>query len=74
MEEIVSILMRRDNMTREDAIDLFLQTEEEIQEAIQGGEGYYEVEDILMDNLGLEPDYLDYFIMQEENNGYCIDG
>ena len=63
MEEIVSILMRRDNMTREDAIDLFLQTEEEIQEAIQGGEGYYEVEDILMYNLGLEPDYLDYFIM-----------
>lgn len=74
MEEIVSILMRRDHMTREDAIDLFLQTEEEIQEAIQGGEGYYEVEDILMDNLGLEPDYLDYFIMQEGNNGYCIDG
>ena len=30
MEEIISILMRRDNMTREDAIDLFLQTEEEI--------------------------------------------
>lgn len=74
MEEIVSILMRRDNMTREDAIDLFLQTEEEIQEAIGEGTSYDDIQDILEYNLSLEPDYLDYFIMQEGNNGYCIDG
>lgn len=75
MEEIVSILMRRDNMTREDAIDLFLQTEEEIQEAISDGASYDDIQDILEYNLGLEPDYLDYFIMQEEkSNGYCING
>ena len=66
MEEIVSILMRRDNMTREDAIDLFLQTEEEIQEAIGEGASYDDIQDILEYNLYLEPDYLDYFIMQEK--------
>ena len=74
MEEIVSILMRRDNMTRVDAIDLFLQTEEEIKEAIGEGASYDDIQDILEYNLSLEPDYLDYFIMQEGNNGYCING
>lgn len=74
MEEIVSILMRRDHMTREDAIDLFLQTEEEINESISDGASYDDIQDILEYNLSLEPDYLDYFIMQEGNNGYCING
>ena len=55
--------MRRDHMTREDAIDLFLQTEEEIQEAIGEGASYDDIQDILEYNLSLEPDYLDYFIM-----------
>ena len=63
MEVIVSILMRRDHMTREDAIDLFLQTEEEINEAISEGASYDDVQDILEYNLGLEPDYLDYFLL-----------
>ena len=63
MEVIVSILMRRDHMTREDDIDLFLQTEEEINEAISEGASYDDVQDILEYNLGLEPDYLDYFLL-----------
>lgn len=62
MEEIVSILMRRDHMTREDAIDLIFQTREEIYEAIREEASYDDIQDILEYNLSLEPDYLDYFL------------
>lgn len=62
MEEIISILMRRDHMTREDAIDLIFQTQEEIYEAISEEASYDDIQDILEYNLSLEPDYLDYFL------------
>ena len=62
MNEIISILMRRDHMTREDAIDLILQTREEIYEAIREEASYDDIQDILEYNLSLEPDYLDYFL------------
>lgn len=62
MEEIIRILMRRDHMTREDAIDLILQTQEEIYEAIREEASYDDIQDILEYNLSLEPDYLDYFL------------
>lgn len=62
MEEIIRILMRRDGMSREAAVELCFDTREEIFQAIQAGEGYDEVEDILMYNLTLEPDYLIYFL------------
>lgn len=62
MEEIIQILMRRDGMTRETAAELCFDTREEIFQAIQAGEGYDEVEDILMYNLGLEPDYIMNFL------------
>ena len=62
MDEIISILMRRDHMTREDAIDLILQTQEEIYEAISEEASYDDIQDILEYNLSLEPDYLDYFL------------
>ena len=65
MNEIVSILMRRDHMTREDAIDLIFQTREEIYEAIREEASYDDIQDILEYNLSLEPDYLDYFLLQE---------
>ena len=65
MNEIISILMRRDHMTREDAIDLILQTREEIYEAIREEASYDDIQDILEYNLSLEPDYLDYFLLQE---------
>ena len=63
MNEIISILMRRDHMTREDAIDLILQTQEEIYEAIKEEASYDDIQDILEYNLSLEPDYLDYFLL-----------
>lgn len=62
MEEIIRILRRRDGMTREAAVELYFDTREEIFQAIQAGEGYDEVEDILMYNLGLEPDYIMNFL------------
>ena len=65
MNEIISILMRRDHMTREDAIDLIFQTREEIDEAIREEASYDDIQDILEYNLSLEPDYLDYFLLQE---------
>lgn len=63
MNEIISILMQRDHMTREDAIDLILQTQEEIYEAISEEASYDDIQDILEYNLSLEPDYLDYFLL-----------
>ena len=65
MNEIISILMWRDHMTREAAIDLILQTQEEIYEAISEEASYDDIQDILEYNLSLEPDYLDYFLLQE---------
>ena len=57
--EIISILMRRDDMTHEEAI----RTIDEIAYAIENGAGLDEIEDILADYLMLEPDYLIEFLM-----------
>lgn len=62
-EEIISILMRRDHLTREDAINLIEETREEIYCAVQDGAMLYEIEDILADYLCLEPDYLIEFLV-----------
>lgn len=57
MSRIADILMRRDGMDKYEAQDLIAQTKFEIQCAIADG-NYCEVEDIIADNLGLEPDYI----------------
>ena len=56
MNRVVKILMKRDNMSEADAIELVNETREEINEAIECGDFDY-VDDIIADNLGLEPDY-----------------
>ena len=61
MEEIISILMRRDHLTRIEAYDLIEECREEILNAC-AEDRYWEAEDILQDYLGLEPDYLMYLI------------
>lgn len=61
MNEIIEILMRRDNLSKEDACAEIKATWEEIQDAITEGDSD-QCEDILMSNLGLEPDYLPYFL------------
>lgn len=61
MNKIIEILMKRDNLSKEDACSEIKTTWEEIQDAIIEGDSD-QCEDILMSNLGLEPDYLPYFL------------
>lgn len=61
MNKIIEILMERDNLSKEDALFEIKTTLEEIQDAIIEGDSD-QCEDILMSNLGLEPDYLPYFL------------
>lgn len=57
MENIKDILMRRDDMSPEDADELIEMTKDEIKYAISTGD-HMLVEDIIASNLGLELDYL----------------
>jgi hypothetical protein len=53
MNLVVKILMERGNMTEQEAIDLVRETKEELMNS-PCSDGA----DIIMDNLGLEPDYI----------------
>ena len=57
MNRVVSILMKRDGYTKEEAIEIVNDCREEMQEAIADGD-YDLAEDILACDLGLEPDYI----------------
>ena len=57
MNEIINILMRRDGISENGAKNLVKDCMVEVETAIAGGR-YMEAEDIFMDWLGLEPDYL----------------
>ena len=56
MNKVVQILIERDGMTKQDAIALIRETRDEILSNPD------EMEEIIADNLGLEPDYLDYIL------------
>lgn len=58
-EEIIKILMRRDDMDHESAVDLVNDVIEQIENC---GGNYEEAVDIIESDLGLEPDYLIYLI------------
>lgn len=63
--KIAAILERRDNMTHEDAIELIRVTQAEIDGCLDMDsslESYEAIEGIVMDNLGLEPDFADAFL------------
>lgn len=63
MEEIVQILMRRDGITERDAWELIDQCQEEINDLLRGDSvNINDVEDAVACWLGLEPDYLIYFL------------
>lgn len=62
-EEIIQILMRRDLLTRNEAISVIEEVREEISLAIEDGADLSDIEDILADTLCLEPDYLIEFLM-----------
>lgn len=53
MNPVVKILMERDDITEQEATDLVRETKEELMNS-PCGDGA----DIIMDNLGLEPDYI----------------
>jgi hypothetical protein len=53
MNRVVKILMERDGITREEAEELVNEAREEILASDP-----WEVEDIMLDVLGLEPDYI----------------
>lgn len=57
MNKVVQILMLRDELTEEEALDMFNECKEEIEQAVE--EGDYELaEEILESDLGLEMDYI----------------
>lgn len=57
MNRVVSILMKRDGYSKEEAIEIINDCREKINEAIADGD-YELAEDILACDLGLEPDYI----------------
>lgn len=58
MSKVVDILMKRDNITKEEAQNLVSRVSEEITNAIEASD-YELVEDIMYSDLGLEMDYID---------------
>ena len=60
-EEIIKILMRRDNISKEEAWTLVNEVQEEINECVES-EDFYEIDDIVMRDLGLKPDYALCFV------------
>ena len=59
MEEIVKILMKRDGMSREEALELLEDVKDMMEEVSYDPE---ECENIFETELGLEPDYIPGFL------------
>lgn len=53
MENVINILMNRDGMTRDEARELVIETREMLLSA-----DVWEADEIVADQLGLEPDYI----------------
>lgn len=62
VKRVVNILMTRDGLSKEEAIEEIKIFKEDAQEAIDNGD-LDEVEEMLMNDLGLEPDYVFDLIM-----------
>lgn len=57
MKKVVEILMKRDNLTRQEAVDLVHDVQDMLEDAIANGD-YNEAEEIMYSELGLEMDYI----------------
>ena len=57
MDSITEVLMRRDGLSEEDAKREVEDFREDIEDSIMSG-NLEDIEDALMNDLGLEPDYL----------------
>lgn len=53
MQNVINILMNRDGMTRDEARELVIETREMLLSA-----DVWEADEIVADQLGLEPDYI----------------
>lgn len=63
LNELARMIAKRDNISLNEAHIIVEDTAMEISTAIARGDSYDEVMDIIQYNLGLEPDYIDLFIM-----------
>lgn len=61
MNRIIKILMERDNMTYEEAKEAYEDTKAELMDAIEGS-SVLTPEEVLLEELGLEMDYIFDFI------------
>lgn len=61
MEEVIQILMARDGISQEEATARVKEVREMLLEALDSGDTE-SLEDIFMDELGLEPDFILDFI------------
>ena len=61
MQEIIEILMRRDGLSYADAKEAYLECQNEIYDVLDGT-SCMTIDEVLMSELGLEPDYMFNFI------------
>ena len=61
LEELASMIAKRDNISFEEAMAVIRDCAADMEQAFYNG-SLDEAEDLLKDYLGLEPDYLDLFI------------
>lgn len=62
IDELISLIARRDGLSRNEAENIVKDCQREIDDAIFHDGSLDLVEDIIADYLGLEPDYLELFI------------
>ncbi len=62
MDEVIRILMRRDEISYNESYEIVSECIEAIKEEMSGRCSMMVVEDIVADYLGLEPDYLIYLL------------
>lgn len=58
IQEIAEILMRRDGISYNEAMDMVERCQDELEILVQGGGSIDDAEDCVAYWLGLEPDYL----------------
>lgn len=58
VQEIAEVLMRRDGISYNEAMDLVEKCQDELEILVQGGGSIDDAEDCVAYWLGLEPDYL----------------
>lgn len=57
IDRIIKILMNRDDLSKEEAMEVVKETKEMVESAIRSGD-YTAAEDIFQEELGLEIDYM----------------